>query len=59
MVTLEERPWIPYAIYYPDEDEVGYDGIHTCYDIKELRPNTPDWIKKAYEEYKNSKEVNR
>ena len=55
MVTLEERPWVPYAIYYHDEDEVGYDGIHICYDIKELKPNTPDWIKKAYEEYKNSK----
>lgn len=47
MILLENQAvWEKYIIgYYPSEDEDGYDGVHNGGEI--LKPNTPDWIKRA------------
>lgn len=47
---MEKPTWWDYAEFYPDEDEEGFDGVHFG-GIKGLKPDTPDEIKKEYEEY--------
>lgn len=39
-----------YKIFYPDEDEPGFDGIHYG-DFKCLSEDAPESARKAYEEY--------
>lgn len=40
--------WMDYAIFYPDIDEEGYDGVHHG-GVKGIRDDAPEEIKKAYE----------
>ena len=48
-----------YLEYYPNEDEEGYDSIHSG-GIKGLRPDAPESAKKAYAEWmKLQKEYER
>lgn len=48
---MEKPIWWDYAIFYPDEDEKGFDGIHYG-GIKGVAENTPLKIRKEYEKYK-------
>ena len=48
-IMLKPR-WLEYAIFYPSKDEEGYDGVHDG-GIKGVRDDTPDDIKKEFEEY--------
>lgn len=43
--------WLQWAIYWPAEDEEGYDGVHDG-GIKGLADNAPAWAQEAYKEYK-------
>lgn len=40
--------WFDYVVFYPEEGEEGYDGIHNG-GIKGLRDDTPKRIRKQYE----------
>jgi hypothetical protein len=40
----------PYLEFYPDEDEVGYDGVHNG-GMKGIKENAPDNIKEEFEIY--------
>lgn len=44
-----------YLIFYPDEDEPGFDGIHYG-DIKGIREDAPESAKKAFAEYQEWQE---
>lgn len=39
-----------YLLFYPEEDEEGFDGIHFG-GISGMKENAPDEAVKAYEEY--------
>lgn len=45
-----EPIWWEYAIFYPEEDEPGYDGVHDG-GIKGISDDAPDEAKKAFDEY--------
>ncbi|MCI6929367.1 MAG: hypothetical protein MR759_08825 [Ruminococcus sp.] len=59
-MILEPSFW-NYLVFFPYEDEQGYDGVHDG-GIKCIKDNAPEWAKKAYVEYlnerKNLKEQN-
>ena len=44
-----------YLIFYPDEDEEGFDGFHYG-GIKGIRDDAPEEAKKAFEEFLKEKE---
>lgn len=44
-----------YLEFYPEEDEEGFDGIHSG-GIKGIREDAPEEAKKAYKEYVKKKE---
>lgn len=44
-----------YLIFYPCEDESGYDGIHDG-GIKKIKDDAPEQAKKAYENYLKEQE---
>ncbi len=48
-MILEPSFW-NYLVFFPHEDEQGYDGIHDG-GIKCIKDNAPEWAKKAYAEY--------
>lgn len=52
-----EQFW-DYLIFYPDEDEEGYDGIHSG-GIRGISDDAPENVKKAYHEYLESEKKNR
>lgn len=49
MVTQTELFW-DYLIFYPEEDEEGFDGIHYG-GIKGIQDNAPQVAKEAYAKY--------
>ena len=48
-MILEPSFW-NYLVFFPYEDEQGYDGVHDG-GIKCIKDNAPEWAKKAYVEY--------
>lgn len=44
------QEWMQYLVYYPGEDEEGYDGVHDG-GIKGMSDNAPDSARKAFEDF--------
>lgn len=51
--AIDTGEWLAYAEYYPDIDEKGYDGVHAG-GVKGLKPDAPEWAKKAYDAVKKA-----
>lgn len=47
---IEKPTWLKYALYYPEEDEDGYDGVHAG-GIKGIREDAPDEVKREFKKY--------
>lgn len=45
-----------YLIYYPEEDETDYDGVHSG-GIKGICDDAPDEVKKEFEKFLNNQKV--